>query len=289
MKTVWTIRRFIHTLPTMTSCNIRWAFNIKNWTPSSEEILKSTTFIQLEEKVRLGRFYFREDFKSSLIGRLLMRKFVSEITNIPYNEIIFKRDGRGKPILANQDCEHIKFNVSHQGDYVVLAGSNDAEALGVDVMKMEYKGGKQLCEFFRIMNRQFTTSEWQTINKGDDNERIKMFTRLWCLKESYVKATGTGLNLDLQKINFQIKHKNLCPNEIIDNTILYVDGEKVDWEFHEMLLDDEHCVAVAIKGSNLTKIYFTELNIAQLLEKGLPLLEEDIQYCNSYLNKMEKS
>ena len=27
--------------------------------------------------------------------------------------------------------------------------------------------------------------------------------RFWCLKESYVKATGVGLNLDLQTISFQ--------------------------------------------------------------------------------------
>lgn len=35
--------------------------------------------------------------------------------------------------------------------------------------------------------------------------------RFWCLKESYVKAIGVGLNLDLQTISFQVKGASLVP------------------------------------------------------------------------------
>lgn len=272
----------------MNDANVRWAFNIKKWAPTLEQMAKCTSYIQLEEKERLGRFYFKEDFKSSLVGRLLMRKFISKTTKVPFNEITFRRDERGKPFLAHPNLEYIKFNISHQGDYVVLAGSNTVEALGVDVMKMEYKGGKELSEFFRLMNRQFTSSEWLTIKQGTESEKIKMFTRNWCLKESYVKAIGTGLNLDLLTINFEIVQKNLSQNEIVNNTKLYIDGKIVDWEFHEMLLDDDHCVAVAIKGTNFEKVKFRELCINELIDEGLPILEEDMIYCSNYFKKMDK-
>ncbi|XP_044753855.1 L-aminoadipate-semialdehyde dehydrogenase-phosphopantetheinyl transferase [Coccinella septempunctata] len=282
--------RFNHKcLQTMADSNVRWAFNTRKWFPTLEELVKCITYIQLEEKNRIGRFFFREDFESSLIGRLMMRKYVSEVTNLPYNEIFFKRDERGKPILEDPMFQHIKFNVSHQGDYVVLAGSTELEALGVDVMKMEYKGGKELSEFFRIMNRQFTSNEWQTINQGTDEYKIKMFARHWCLKESYVKATGVGLNLNLLRMNFEIKQKTLCRNEIVNDTVLYVDGEKVNWEFHEMLLDDNHCAAVAMAGSNTSKVKFRELEIDELIGNGLPLLHEDIDYCKTYFEKKKKS
>ena len=37
-----------------------------------------------------------------------------------------------------------------------------------------------------------------------------LVSRFWSLKESYVKATGEGLNLDLQTIDFITKGKYVC-------------------------------------------------------------------------------
>ena len=64
----------------------------------------------------------------------------------------------------------------------------------------------RLEEFFSVMNRQFTEQEWTFIH-GDmksEEKQLERFFRNWTLKESYVKAIGTGLNLDLRSLNFKI-------------------------------------------------------------------------------------
>ncbi|KAL3284196.1 hypothetical protein HHI36_018360 [Cryptolaemus montrouzieri] len=272
----------------MAEKNIRWAFNISKWNPSRDEIVRCTTYVQPEEKERLGRFIFKNDFKSSLIGRLLMRKFVAEASESLYNEILFSRNDKGKPILVNPSFEALKFNVSHQGDYVVLVGSNNNNFLGVDVMKMEYKGGKKLSEFFRLMTRQFSNYEWETIKLGSEYEQIRMFYRHWCLKESYVKAVGVGITVDLQNISFKVIEKKLGLNEILKSTQLFLNGQKQNWEFHEMLLDENHCVAVGIEGLGNEEIFFKELNINELIGNGVPITIEDSEFCDSYYEKLDR-
>lgn len=161
----------------MNTKTIRWAFNVSKWCPTYSEVQLASSCVQVEEKERLARFVFKDDVKRSLIGLLMMRKYVCEASGKPYNEIQFKRDINGKPQLINNSL-NLQFNVSHQGDYVVCAGEIGHIMLGVDVMKLEYSGGKPLSEFFRIMNRQFSPEEWITIKgSGTEKEQLAMFCR----------------------------------------------------------------------------------------------------------------
>lgn len=277
----------------MTAFKVRWCFNFMQWNPSKEEILKASCGIQSEEKERLDKFVFKEDFKSSLIGRLMMRKFVNEALNVPYNEIIFIRDDKGKPVLKlpNGNYPQISFNVSHHGSYTVLAGDVESGTLGVDVMKLEYSGGKSLSEFFRIMTRHFADSEWHTIKScSSEKAQIAMFCRHWSLKESYVKAVGVGITINLQDIRFKINTPCLSKDNVINDTELFVKNAKQGWQFQETLLDDEHCVSVAInnKTDNNDGILFKQLQFNDLLNNFVPLHEEDEGYSNKFFSKLTK-
>nr|XP_031832248.1 L-aminoadipate-semialdehyde dehydrogenase-phosphopantetheinyl transferase [Nomia melanderi]XP_031832249.1 L-aminoadipate-semialdehyde dehydrogenase-phosphopantetheinyl transferase [Nomia melanderi] len=271
--------------------SIRWAFKWKEWNPNEKEFSRAISCVQLEEKERLGKFVFRKDVRASLAGRLLMRKFVNEYGSIPYNKIVFTRDQNNKPILKN-DTLGLSFNVSHQGDYTVLAGETRNMQLGVDIMKLEYTGGKQLAEFFRIMNRNFTCSEWDEIKGFSTNqsEQIEMFCRHWALKESYVKATGTGITIDLRTIDFKTNSK-LKLNSITTDTILNKNGIKQEWLFEETLLDAQHCVAVALqengKAPQSQNTVFEIINNDKLFVNSIPLLPVDTEYTEKYFKKEE--
>lgn len=272
--------------------SIRWCFNFQKWNPSKQDLLKATSGIQIEEKERLDKFVFKEDFKSSLIGRLMMRKFVNETLQIPYNEIAFVRDEKGKPILKLPEGiqKNISFNVSHHGKFTVLAGEVGSNIIGTDVMKLEYTGGKTLSEFFRIMTRHFSPTEWATI-KGcnTSDEQIAMFCRHWSLKESYVKAVGVGITINLQDISFKINSGHLSQDDLVSNTELYIKNEKQDWVFQEMLIDKEHCVSVALpEGQKYENQLFQELTFQNLTLNLLPLLPEDEAYCERFFKKLEK-
>lgn len=286
----------------------RWAFDLSTWRPPLNELLLATSCIQTEEKSRLSKFMFREDFDGSIIGRLLMRKFVRDTTKIPYEEIKFARDSRGKPHLSpllhqSSSSNYVDFNVSHQGSYAVLAGcclSSDnnksqqlSTTIGVDVMKIEYTGGKPLNEFFRIMHRNFTVNEWKFIrNNTDELGQTEAFMRHWCLKESYVKNVGVGISMDLQKIDFMINTKKLSTNQTVTDTVVKVNGELLkNWIFEESLIDNEHCVAVAVENHNdLSDSHtFQLVTFDDLTKDSVPLLDIDRQYCLDILSKPYKN
>lgn len=272
--------------------NVRWAFNFNNWNPTENELLLATSCIQTDEKERLNKFVFRNDFKASLIGRLLMRKYINIALKIPYNEIILERDEKGKPFLPHY--KSISFNVSHQGNYVVFAGALGRQTIGVDVMKMEYTGGKDINNFFRIMSKNFSQYEWNTIKYGHNvNEHIGMFYRHWCLKESYVKALGVGITINLQDISFKINTKQLQHDQVVTDTELYVKNKKVNWLFEECLLGElnDHVVAVAInksEGEPNDLVHFEEFNFQELMEGSSSLLEPDLNYCKGYFTKLQR-
>lgn len=275
----------------MSTNSSRWAFNFTKWAPTESQILIATSCVQNEEKERLAKFVFKKDFKASLIGRLMMRKYVAETFNVAYKDVIFKRDDRGKPYLDNSIRKYpdLSFNVSHQGDYAVFAAEPSRRRLGVDVMKLDYAGGRNLSEFFRIMTRQFSPNEWKTI-KGCDGEKkqIAMFCRHWALKESYVKAIGVGITVNLQDISFKINSMQLFKDLLVTDTELYLKGVKQDWVFEEMLLDDEHCVAVALEKdvSGGTRVLFEEIDFNTLMCNCESLLPTDEVYTRNFFIKM---
>ncbi|CAG2120360.1 unnamed protein product, partial [Medioppia subpectinata] len=175
------------------SC-VRWALNASKWRPTREEWLLATRLIQKEEMSRINRFVFKTDAKLALVGRLLMRSGVSKrFPSVPYKDILFDRTDKGKPYLVLPTSDEVSakpfdLNISHSGDYCVM-GSVGADKVGVDVMRIEYSGQRNdrpVDDFFRLMNRQFSDSEWRFINTGaDDKQRIFRFIRLWTLKESF--------------------------------------------------------------------------------------------------------
>ncbi|XP_050293160.1 L-aminoadipate-semialdehyde dehydrogenase-phosphopantetheinyl transferase [Anthonomus grandis grandis] len=272
----------------MSKPGVRWCFNISKWSPTYQELLLAVSCIQTEEKIRLNKFYFNKDFKYSLIGRLMMRKFVSENCQMDYSAVKFIRDEHGRPLLENSEL-NVSFNVSHQGDYTVFVGECDSMALGVDVMKLEYTGGKSLHEFFRVMKRNFSTEEWkQVYAMKTKQEQIGRFCRLWSLKEAYTKAVGVGITMKLDDLTFT-PVKDLSKDHYVDDTRLEVEGKYMqNWKFQEILIDDEHCVSIAT-NQEVDKLEFKEISFKELMENAKGFLPQDESYCLEYFKKPNKS
>ncbi|XP_064904679.1 L-aminoadipate-semialdehyde dehydrogenase-phosphopantetheinyl transferase isoform X3 [Columba livia] len=229
--------------------SVRWAFPCAAWRPCREEWLLAARLVQPEEKDRIGQFVFARDAKAALAGRLLMRKLVAEKLCIPWNEIHLQRTSKGKPFLANNVFSihsSYNFNVSHQGDYAVLAAEPELQ-VGIDIMKTSLPGSSSIPNFFRIMKRQFTETEWDVI-KSMSNEwmQLDMFHRHWALKESFLKAIGVGIGFNLQRIEFNVSPLQLEIGKVYKETKMLLDGDEEDWTFEETRLDDHHHVAVAL-------------------------------------------
>ncbi|XP_067648466.1 L-aminoadipate-semialdehyde dehydrogenase-phosphopantetheinyl transferase [Eurosta solidaginis] len=294
----------------------RWAVDLGSWSPTLQQLAQALAVIQPEERVRLLKFHFLDDYLSSLVGRLLMRKFVSTNSGVKYEDVKFARDIRGKPYWLQAEHEthsqqQLAFNVSHQGRFVVFAGitaqvaveedenitasSTTRFGVGVDVMKIEYSGGRSLAEFFRIMRNKFAENEWRYIKRSHHNEmdQLQAFMRHWCLKEAYVKELGVGVTIDLQKICFTVDvTRALAVGGLpLTGTILRCNDMPMhDWYFEEHLLHPKYCAAIAFKNCKPIVKSFELLSIDDLLietedAKSVAILDT----CRNVLKKQRKT
>jgi len=228
------------------STELRWVFNSMSWEPTKRQLLKALSCISLEENTRIRKFRFKDDYKHSLIGRLLIRKCVNKLLDLNWCDIHLSRDEKGKPILISKHAEKaLYFNISHQGSYTVLAASCKSN-VGIDVMKFVSPNNIDTQSFFQLMKRQFVTEEWDYIRSFSQQfQQLKAFYRLWCLKESYLKAIGTGIGTSSAAfMKFDIKTSDLTTSPCCD-THLYLDNCQQTWKFTELLLDELHVVTVA--------------------------------------------
>ncbi|XP_056297689.1 L-aminoadipate-semialdehyde dehydrogenase-phosphopantetheinyl transferase isoform X2 [Pseudoliparis swirei] len=274
--------------------SVRWAFRCGSWTPTRSDWLFAARCVQREEEERIRQFVFAKDAKSAMAGRLLLRKLVCERMGVPWSEIRLERSPRGKPYLAaplelrpdsGPEAPAWSFNVSHQGEYAVLAAQQGVQ-VGVDVMKTTMPGSSSVPEFFRIMTRQFTAYEWSVIQSGgSEQQQLAAFYRHW---ESFIKALGTGLTFDLQRLEFHVSSEPLARERAQRRTMMHLDGEEdADWAFEESLLDPAHQVSVALGPASSSPpplppplpppppACFTLLSFGDLIASASPLTEED--------------
>uniref|UniRef100_A0A8C8CCL9 L-aminoadipate-semialdehyde dehydrogenase-phosphopantetheinyl transferase n=1 Tax=Oncorhynchus tshawytscha TaxID=74940 RepID=A0A8C8CCL9_ONCTS len=260
---------------------VRWAFRCGSWTPSRSEWLLAARCVQREEKQRIGQFMFAKDAKSAMAGRLLLRRLVCDRMGVPWSDIRLERSPRGKPYLANPACSSPEtmgwsFNISHQGDYAVLAAEQGLQ-VGVDVMKTTMPGSTSVPEFFRIMTRQFTDYEWSVIRRaGSEWEQLTMFYRHWALKESFIKAIGTGLGFNLQRAEFHLSPEPIAEGKVCRRTTMHLDEEEEEvWAF-------EPPPALTDPPPS-----FTFLSFSDLISMATPLFEEDSAYWENFQKKAE--
>lgn len=281
----------------------RWYINITKWKPTKDEWLALTSGIAREELERINKFQFQEDSKSSLIGCALIRKFLTQVTGTPTNQLILTRNQYGRPEICKEyraaqthwPCQ-IDFNVSHSGDYCVLAGASSHDRqmgvkVGVDVTKIVNKSEGELARFLDLMKRrEFTRGEWETVERADgDRQKCINFTRLWCLKESYIKAIGLGLSFKLNRIDFRFadERKYHIPmtalkSGLLSDASVSLDGQAAnDWQFYLTALDDEHIVALAHKFETALRFtldpqnLFEEMPVRSVIDSLESMAEPD--------------
>ncbi len=125
-------------------------------------------------------YHRREDRLRSLGASLLMRS-AAHGEQVLYNEA-------GKPYISEGH-----FNISHSGDYVVLAEADTA--VGVDIEKIESSVG----DWAKIA---LSPSEYEWLmGKAPGDESLEYrFYWLWTRKESLVKCEGHGFGLEPHEI-----------------------------------------------------------------------------------------
>lgn len=152
--------------------------------------------LPIEKQERIRRFKFPADALRTLIADVLSRWLICEQLAIKNNDILITHNANGKPFLQGHDGIH--FNNSHSGRWIVSAISNFP--VGIDV---EFISEMDLS----IASHCFSRQEFLDLTALDDERsRRDYFFDLWTLKESYIKAIGLGLSMELS--SFTIRKNN---------------------------------------------------------------------------------
>ena len=125
--------------------------------------------------------------RCSLCAELLLNESVLSADDSMPLPLSIETDENGKPYLSGRPYE---FSLSHSGHFAACALSD--VPVGLDIQTLA-KYNEQLVKRF------FADGEQEYIRNA--NDRDTAFTRLWCRKESYLKAIGAGLRLPLNSFD----------------------------------------------------------------------------------------
>ncbi|TAK62970.1 4'-phosphopantetheinyl transferase superfamily protein [Methylobacter sp.] len=122
-------------------------------------------------------------------GRL--RNILAQTLNESPEKIKINKAEHGKPYLP--DTPELAFNLSHSADTLVIAVGWNCQ-LGVDI-----ESCKPRASLAGLVEKCFAEEEIAYWNKLPEAQKILEFYRFWTRKEAFVKATGRGIGLGLNR------------------------------------------------------------------------------------------
>ena len=138
-----------------------------------------------ERRSRLARFKNEKARLLSLAAELVLIEAVRSVYPDAKLPLRYTRNEHGKPFLT--DYPELNFNLSHSGNYAVCVISERSIGVDIQTTDREHEG---------IAERFFTSDECEYIGESPDN-----FFEVWSMKESYLKARGTGMDVPLDSFS----------------------------------------------------------------------------------------
>jgi 4'-phosphopantetheinyl transferase len=137
-----------------------------------------------------------------LLGRILMRRVLSQYLSIDPAELNFTESANGKPELSGQSVTPISFNLSHSSRETILAVSG-ATAIGIDIETYARANAA-----YRIAQRFFSAEERDRLEVIGEL-RAAHALMLWALKESIVKANGDTVWDGLANVSLALEGRRI--------------------------------------------------------------------------------
>jgi 4'-phosphopantetheinyl transferase len=139
---------------------------------------------------KLGRIVRKKDKDSFLASAVMKKILCGYYLGCEPKLVEFEVNEFNKPKSKNQ--KDIHFNTSHSGDWLVFAFSGNP--CGIDVERINPG-----FDYPTILEMSFHPDEIDFIQKS--KEPINQFFKIWTIKESILKAEGTGLMDNLNELN----------------------------------------------------------------------------------------
>jgi len=148
-----------------------------------------------KERSRALRFVHKIHRDRYVVSHAKLRIILASYIDTAPGHIRFAEEAFGKPYLSMDGKEpDVKFNLSHSGDKMLVAvGLYDQ--LGVDIEEWNERIDCGL-----VVDSCFAEVERCFWNGLPEDRKDAFFYRFWTRKESFVKAVGVGIGLDVSKV-----------------------------------------------------------------------------------------
>lgn len=197
--------------------------------PSEWESLLST-----EERERSARFHRKEDGERFVLAHGLLRLLLGRYLSQTPESLRFVINPFGKPQLFPLPEPPLRFNISHSGDYVLLAFVETGQ-VGVDVEV--HRNELVQTELGRDI---FSDSEYEFLISQPLKKQKEVFFDLWTGKEAVLKARGMGLSLDLKSFDIKLSDNKVSLTETRDDLT-----EAKRWQMRIISLNEGYSAAAA--------------------------------------------
>lgn len=127
--------------------------------------------------------------EQSAAAHSLLKRSLAEHFSINESDIVIKKDGNGAPFI--EGMEDVFVSLTHTKGMVACAFADSRVGVDAEVITVRRKA---------VEKRVFTLRESELLDCSE-NENTAFFT-LWTLKESWLKAIGTGFAGNAKEIEF---------------------------------------------------------------------------------------
>jgi 4'-phosphopantetheinyl transferase len=148
-----------------------------------------------DEQARAGRYHFEEHRTHFTVARGILRAILGRYVKLPPAEIRFRYGPFGKPALAAECARNCRlhFNLGHSEGLALYAVSWGL-AVGVDLELV-----RPALAGYEVAERFFAPPELDALSALPPEGQTEAFFNCWTRKEAFIKATGLGLSLPLDR------------------------------------------------------------------------------------------
>lgn len=185
-----------------------------------------------EEKNKSTLFYHETDKYKFIIGKAMLRLLLGGYLNKDPETLNFTPGINMKPVLKLDHDITVHFNLSHAGDYILIAVSDSP--VGIDIERYETD-----LNINEIMEIAFSEKEIRYLNRQTSPN--KTFFKLWTRKEALLKATSKGLNDDIRYVPC-LNGKHAVSAALLNNS--------QHWRVSNFAVDNQHTGSIAYLKSS---------------------------------------
>jgi 4'-phosphopantetheinyl transferase len=161
-----------------------------------EIVRASAALLSDAERHRARRFVFDRDTRRFIVARARLRELLAERLGVRAHQVEFEYGAHGKPALSRRFADSdLHFSISHCDDLAAYAFSS-GHAIGIDVEAV-----RVMTDADDLAARYFSRRENATYRALNPRDKPLGFFNCWTRKEAFVKASGDGLSMPLDRFD----------------------------------------------------------------------------------------